>query len=189
MPSIYTITAISWVTPLISQLFFHTGHFEQNCTFFTAWPFLSRYYILSALYKHMTLFPHCLNKLHFSQAIYSNAAAAAAAACCCCLLLLLAAAACCCYCLLLLLLAAAAACCCCSLLLAACCCCLLLLLAAAACYCRLLLAPAAACCCRCLLLLLATAACCCCLLLLHCLWPKTRMYNEEKQNQAPTARK
>ena len=33
LPSTYTITAISWPPPLISQLF-HTGHFEQGSTFF-----------------------------------------------------------------------------------------------------------------------------------------------------------
>ena len=32
LPSTYTITAISWLPPLILQLF-HTGYFEQGCTF------------------------------------------------------------------------------------------------------------------------------------------------------------
>jgi len=33
LPSTHTITVISWVPPLISQLF-HTGHFKQGLTFF-----------------------------------------------------------------------------------------------------------------------------------------------------------
>ena len=38
-PSTYTITAISWPPPFL----FHTGHFKQGRTFFTARLFLSRY--------------------------------------------------------------------------------------------------------------------------------------------------
>jgi len=35
LPSTYTITAISWLPPLISQ-FFYDGHFEHGYTFLTA---------------------------------------------------------------------------------------------------------------------------------------------------------
>jgi len=47
LPSTYTITAISWLPPLvISQLFFHSGHFEQGVTFFLQ-PGCFRVYITS----------------------------------------------------------------------------------------------------------------------------------------------
>jgi len=47
--STHTTTAISWPPFLISQLF-HTGHFKQGCTFFTARLFLSSFcYILQGL--------------------------------------------------------------------------------------------------------------------------------------------
>ena len=42
LPSTYIITAISWLSPLISQLF-HTGHIVQGRTILKARLFLSRY--------------------------------------------------------------------------------------------------------------------------------------------------
>ena len=48
LPSAYAIIAISWPPPLIYN-FFHTGHFKQGCTFFTAKLFLNILFLSSQI--------------------------------------------------------------------------------------------------------------------------------------------